>query len=56
MGLRVVEVGVEVEVVGASVVAGRVPVDGLAFFELLHAPSRHATTMATSNGLRTGGA
>jgi hypothetical protein len=48
-GLRVVEVGVEVEVVGESVVAGRVPVEPVDFFELPHAPSRHATTMTTTN-------
>jgi hypothetical protein len=55
-GLRVVDVGTVVEVVGAGVVEGRVSVDELGFFESLHAPSRQATATATTNDLRIGGA
>lgn len=56
-GLLVVDDEVGEEVLGAGVVAGRVPVDPVELgLELLHAPRRHATRMRTKNGLCTAGA
>ncbi len=53
-GLRMVD-GDVVEVVGAGVVDGRVPVDALvSFFELLQAPTVQVTTMMITTILRTG--